>query len=73
MISVVVFFYLNKLKPKLVDPVVTEMGCFDDYLDAATRAKTMRGNGITTFLLHVAQCITFHKTKFVVATLIVKA
>ena len=73
MISVVVFFYSNKLRSMLVDYSVTYMGCFYDYSDAATRAKTMRGNGITTFLLHVAQCITFHKTKFVVATLIVKA
>ena len=38
---------------------VTEMGCFGDYLDAAPRAKIMRVNGITTFLLHVSQCITF--------------
>ena len=72
MISVVVFFYLNKLKPKLVDPVVIYMGCFDDYLYAATRAKTMRGNGITTFLLHVAQCITFNQNKFVIEKLIAK-
>ena len=40
------------------------MGCFDDYLDAALRAKTMGGNVITTFLLHVAQCITFNQTIF---------
>ena len=46
------------------------MGCFDDYSDAAPRAKTMRGNGITTFLLHVAQCITFHQNNIVTATLI---
>ena len=49
---------------------VTEMGCFDDYLDSDTRAKTMRGNGITTFLLHVAQCITFRQNNIVTATLI---
>ena len=50
------------------------MGCFDDYSDAAPRARTMRGNGITTFILHVAQCITFcKKNKIVTATLIVKA
>ena len=59
MISVVVFFYSNKLQGILVDYAVTEMGCFDNYLDAAPHAKTMRGNGITTFILHVAQCITF--------------
>ena len=45
----------------LVDYAVTEMDCFDDYLDAAPRAKTMRGNGITTFLLHVSQCITLRQ------------
>ena len=44
----------------LVDYAVTEMVLFGDYLDAAPRAKTMRGNGINTFLLHVAQCITFN-------------
>ena len=59
MISVVVFFYSNTLQSVLVDYAVTEIGCFDDYYDAAPRAKTMRGNSITTFLLHVAQCITF--------------
>ena len=42
MISVVMFFYSNTLKSMLVDYAVTEMGCFDDYLDAAPRAKTMR-------------------------------
>ena len=57
----------------LVDYAVTNMACFDDYSDAAPRAKTMRGNGITTFLLHVAQCITFHKKKPVIATIISKA
>ena len=57
----------------LVDYAVTEMGCFGDYSDAAPRAKTMRGNGITTFLLHVYQCTTFHQTQLVTATLIAKA
>ena len=73
MISVVVFFYSNTLKSMLVDYAVTEMGCFDDYLDAAPRAKTMRVNGITTFIFHVVQCITFHQTQFVTETLIAKA
>ena len=57
----------------LVDYASTEMDCFDDYSDASPRAKTMRGNGITTFILHVSQCITFRQTKFVTATLIAKA
>ena len=52
---------------------VTDMGFFDDYPDAAPRAKTMRGGVITTFLLHVAQCITLNQNKFVTATLIAEA
>ena len=72
MISVVVFFYSDTLKMMLVDYAVTEMGCFGDYLDASPRAKTMRGNGITTFLLNVAQCITFRQTNIVTATFIYK-
>ena len=73
MISVVVFFYSNTLKTLLVDYAVTEMGCFDDYSNAALREKTMRGNGITTFIFHAAQCITFHQTKFVTEKIIAEA
>ena len=73
MISVVVFFYSNTLKIMLLGYAVTEMGCFDDYSDAAPRAKTMRVNGITKFLLHVAQFITFSQTNIVTATLIYQA
>ena len=54
----------------LVDYAVTDMGCFDDYSDAAPRARTMRGNGITTFILHVSQWITFNQKQFFAATLI---
>ena len=61
MISVVEFFYSNTLKSMLEDYAVTEMGCFDDYSYAAPRAKTIRRNGITKFILHVSQCINFHK------------
>ena len=57
----------------LVGYAVTDMGCFDDYLDAASRAKNMRGNGITIFLLHVAQCITFRQNNLVTATIIAEA
>ena len=57
----------------LVDYSVTEMVCFDEYLDAAPRVKTMRGNGITTFLLHVSQCITFSQTNIVTSRLIADA
>ena len=60
-ISVVVFFYPNTHQIMLVDYAITQMGSFDDYLDAALRAKTKRVNGNTTFLLHVTQCITFHQ------------
>ena len=73
MISVVVFFYSNILKSMLVDYAVTEMGCFDDYSDSNPRAKTLREGGITTFILHIAQCILFRQTKFVTATLISEA
>ena len=57
----------------LVDYSVTDMGCFYDYSDAATCSKTIRGNGITTFIFHVAQCITLLQTKIVTETLITKA
>ena len=48
----------------LVDYAVTDMGLFGDDLDAAPRAKKMRGNGLTTILLRVAQYITFHPFYF---------
>ena len=73
MISVIVFSSSNKRQIILVDYTVTEMGCFGYYSDAAPHAKTMRGNGITTFILYVAQCITFNQTQFVTATLIAEA
>ena len=38
----------------LVDYVDTKMGLFDDYLGALPYAKTMGGNGINVFILHVA-------------------
>ena len=54
----------------LVDYVVTDMGTFGNYLDAVPRSKTMRGDGITTFIFHVSQCIIINQTKFVTALLI---
>ena len=45
----------------LVDYAFTDVGCFDDYSDADPRSKNMRGDGITAFLLHVAQYITFRQ------------
>ena len=73
MISGVVCSSSNKLQSMFVDYVVTQMGCFDDYSNAAPHSKTMRGNGINNFLLQVAQCIIFNQTKFVTVTLISKA
>ena len=46
----------------LVYYAATEMGSLDDYLDADLQGKSMRGNVIATFLLHVAQCIIFNQT-----------
>ena len=46
----------------LVGYAATEMGSLDEYLDAAPKGKSIRGNGITTYLLHVAQCINFHNS-----------
>ena len=57
----------------LVDYAVTEICCFDDYSDAAPRAQTMRGNGITTFLLHVSECINFRQTNIVTAARIAES
>ena len=54
----------------LLDYAVTEMGPFDDYSDNDPQEKSMRGNGITTFILHDAQCIIFNKTNRVKTTLI---
>ena len=72
MISVF-FFYSNTLKSMLVDCAVADMGYFYDYPDAVPRAKTMRGNFITTFILHISQCITFFQTNLVKATMIAEA
>ena len=35
------------------------MGFLDDYSDADPNHKRVRGDGITTFLFHVSQCILF--------------
>ena len=63
-ISVVMFFYSNKLQSMLVDYAVTEMGCSDNYSDADPCAKNTRGNCISTFLLHISQYITYVKQFF---------
>ena len=49
------------------------MGCFDDYSDAAPHATTIRGNGITNFILQVSLCIIFNQTIYFSATLIDEA
>ena len=49
------------------------MGCFDDYSDALPSSKTRKRNGITMFILHVVQCITFNQTQFVAAKITAKA
>ena len=46
----------------LIEYADTEMGFLDDYSDADPNHKGIRGNGITKFLFHVAQCIIFHLT-----------
>ena len=53
MISVVVFSYSESLKSVLFEYVATEMGFLDDYSDDYPNHKSIRGNDITTFLLHV--------------------
>ena len=57
----------------LVEYAATEMGSLDYYLDAAPKGKNIRGNGITTFILHVTQCIIFNQTNRVKTTLIADA
>ena len=73
MISVVVFSYSETLESMLVEYVASEMGFLDDYSDADPNNKGIRGNGITTFLLHIAQCIIFNLTNRVKKILIANA
>ena len=54
----------------LVEYAATEMGFLDDYSDANPNHKSIRVNGITTFLLHVSQCIIFNQTNIVKTILI---
>ena len=65
MISVVVFSYSETLKSMLVEYAATEMVFLDDYSDSDPNHNSIRGNGITTFLFHVAQCIIFNLTNHV--------
>ena len=70
MISVVLFSYSEILESMLVDYADTKMVSLDDYSDTAPKSKSIVGNGIATFLLHVAQCIIFNKTNRVKTVLI---
>ena len=54
----------------LIKYTATEMGFLDDYSDADPNHKIIRGNGITTFIFHVAQCIIFCLTDYVKTILI---
>ena len=49
------------------------MGFLDDYSDADPNQKSIRGNVITKFLFHVAQCILFCLIFFVKTILIANA
>ena len=62
MISVVVFYYSETLKIMLIEYKATEIGFLDYYSDSDPNHKGIRGNGITTFLFHVSQCIIFNLT-----------
>ena len=44
----------------IIEYAATEMVFLDDYSDADPNHKSIRGNGITTFLFHVSQCIIFN-------------
>eukprot|EP00978_Attheya_sp_CCMP212_P047473 scaffold421387_cov78-Attheya_sp.AAC.1 len=49
----------------LVDYAGTEDGCLDYYSDAASNGKTIRGLGLATLSLHVAQCLAFQQTEHI--------
>ena len=49
----------------LVEYAATEKGPLDDSSDADPNYKSIRGNGIITFLLHVAHCMIFNQTNHV--------
>ena len=49
------------------------MGLLDDYSDADPNHKSIRGNGMNTFILHIAQCIISNQTNRVKIILIADA
>ena len=73
MISVVVFSYSETLKTMLIEYAATEMGFLDDYSDADPNHKSIRRNGITTYLFHVAQCVILCLPNYVKTILIANA
>ena len=73
MISVVALSYSETLVSMLVEYATTKMGFLVDYLDDDTNHKSIRGNCITTFLLHVTQCIIFNLKNRVKTILIADA
>ena len=73
MISVVVFSYSETLKSMLMEYAATEMGFLDYYSDADPNHKSIRGDGITTFLFHDAQCIILCLTNSIKTILIANA
>ena len=70
MISVVVFSYSETPKSMFIEYAAIEMGFLDNYSNADPNNKSIRGNGITTFIFHVAQCIIFNLTNHVKTILI---
>ena len=57
----------------LVEYAATEMVYLDDFYDADPNHKSFRENCITTFFLHVSQCIIFNQTNHVEKILIADA
>ena len=49
----------------LVEYAATEMDFLNNYSDTDPNHKIIKGNDITTFILHVAQCIIFNQTNCV--------
>ena len=57
----------------LFEYAATEMGFLDDYSDADPNHKSIRGNGITKFLLQVSQYIISNQTNSVKTIIIADA
>ena len=57
----------------LIEYAAIEMGFLDEYSDADPDHKSIRVNGITTFLFHITQCILFCLTNYFKTILISNA